>query len=88
MEKNHKIYDSERPISLGLNSQLVKERGKLVEKKYQVGGLYSELITQIVYWLNKALSVAENDQQKAYIEKLIAYYQTGDLKTWDEYNIF
>ncbi|HNX21631.1 MAG TPA: dihydrofolate reductase [Bacteroidales bacterium] len=87
MEKNRKIYDPERPVSLGLNSQLVKEKGKLVEKKYQVGGMYSEAITQIVFWLNKALTVTENDQQKAYIEKLISYYQTGDLKTWDDYNI-
>lgn len=87
MEKNRKLYDPERPISLGLNSQLVKENGKIVEKKYQIGGMYTEAITQIVFWLNKALTVTENDQQKAYIEKLISYYQTGDLKTWDDYNI-
>lgn len=87
MEQNRNIYDPNRPISLGLNSQLVKENGKIFEKKYQIGGLYSEAISQIVIWLQKAISVAENNNQKEYIQKLISYYQTGDLKTWDEYNI-
>lgn len=50
---------------LGLNSQLVKENGKMVEKKYQVGGMYSEAITQIVFWLNKALTAVENDPTKS-----------------------
>jgi len=87
MAQNRQLYDPERPISLGLNSQLVKENGKIFEKKYQIGALYSQAITQIVYWLNKAMSVAENNKQKEYIQKLISYYETGDLKRWDEYNI-
>lgn len=75
------------PISYGLNSRLVKENGKLVEKVWKVGGLYSPAIEKIVYWLQKAEAVAENDKQKAVISKLISYYQTGDLKTFDNYAI-
>ena len=74
-------------VSYGLNSKLVKENGKIFEKTYQVGGLYSPAIEKIVYWLEKALPCAETPEQKAALEKLIAYYQTGDLKIWDEYNI-
>ncbi len=75
------------PISYGLNTKLVKQDGKLVELPYKVGGLYSEAITKIVYWLKKAEEVAENDGQKAHIGKLIEFYETGDLKTFDEYSI-
>lgn len=75
------------PISYGLNSKLVKENGKLVEKTYKVGGLYSASIARIVYWLEKAATVAENEKQKGVIETLIAYYKTGDLKTYDAYSI-
>jgi dipeptidyl-peptidase-3 len=75
------------PISYGLNSRLVKEDGKLVEKVWKVGGLYSQAIGQIVSELQKASQFAENDNQKAVIEKLIEYYQTGDLKTFDAYSI-
>ena len=75
------------PISYGLNSKLVKEDGKILEKVYKIGGLYTKAIEQIVLWLEKAITVAENDTQKKTIEKLIEYYKTGDLKTWDEYNI-
>ncbi len=75
------------PISYGLNSKLVKENAKLVEKTYKIGGLYSPALEKIVYWLQKALAVAENDQQKNGIKTLISYYTTGDLKTWDEYNL-
>lgn len=77
----------ERPLSYGLNSKLVKENGKIVEKVYKIDGLYGPAIKEIVKWLEKAAGVAENEQQKAVIEKLIAYYQTGDLKTWDDYNV-
>jgi dipeptidyl-peptidase-3 len=76
-----------RPPSWGLNSKLVKENGKLVEKVWKVGGMYSPAIEKIVYWLEKAASVAENDKQKAALDKLVAYYKSGDLKTFDEYNI-
>jgi dipeptidyl-peptidase III len=75
------------PISYGLNSKLVKENGAIVEKVYKVNGLYSEAISQMVYWLQKAVTVAENDIQKASFEKLIEYYKTGSLKAWDEYNV-
>lgn len=75
------------PISYGLNSKLVKENGKLVEKTWKVGGMYSAAIEKIVYWLNKAKEVAENDAQKKTIEKLVSYYETGDLKTFDDYSI-
>jgi len=75
------------PISYGLNSKLVKESEGLKELVYKVGGLYSQPIEQIVFWLTKAKEVAENANQKAHIEKLISFYQTGDLKTWDEYNV-
>lgn len=75
------------PISYGLNSRLVKEDGKVKEKVWKVGGLYGEALAKIVYWLEKAKGVAETAEQKAVIEKLIAFYQTGDLKTFDEYAI-
>lgn len=75
------------PISYGLNSKLVKENGQLVEKTYKVGGLYSAALEKVVYWLEKAASVAENPQQKAVIEKLIEFNKTGDLKQFDEYCI-
>ncbi len=77
----------EQPVSYGLNSRLVKENGKLVEQVWKVGGMYSPAIEKIVYWLEKAASVAENDQQKAVIEKLISYYRSGNLKEYDEYSI-
>lgn len=75
------------PISYGLNSRLVKENGKLVEKTWKVGGLYSPAIERIVYWLDKAQSVAENDKQKAVISTLISFYKTGDLNTFDDYAV-
>lgn len=77
----------ERPISWGLNSKLVKEGKGLVEKTWKVGGMYGPAIAKIVASLQKAVTFAENEAQRAHLEKLIAYYQTGDLKTFDEYNI-
>lgn len=77
----------ETPISYGLNSRLVKENGQVQEKVWKVGGLYTQAIEKIVYWLKKAEGVAEDEAQKAAISKLIAYYETGDLKTFDEYAI-
>ena len=76
-----------QPIMFGMNSRLVKENGKIQEKTWKVGGLYTEAIERIVYWLDKAKAVAENDQQKAVIEKLIQFYNDGDLKTFDAYAI-
>lgn len=75
------------PISFGLNSKLVKENKKLTEKIWKIGGMYSESIEQIVYWLKKAITVAETEQQKKSLKKLVEFYTTGDLKTFDEYSI-
>ncbi|MBC7384012.1 MAG: dihydrofolate reductase [Bacteroidia bacterium] len=75
------------PISYGLNSKLVKENGKLVEKVWKVGGMYGAAIEKIVYWLEKAVPLAENEQQKKTLQLLVEYFKTGDLKKWDEYNI-
>ena len=77
----------ETPVSYGLNSRLVKENGKIQEKIWKVGGLYGQAIDKIVYWLKKAEGVAENPEQKAVIAELIKFYETGDLKTFDEYDI-
>lgn len=75
------------PMSYGLNSKLVKQNGKLVEKVWHVGGMYSAAIEKIVYWLEKAADVAENPEQKAVIQALVSYYKTGDLKEFDRYSI-
>ena len=84
---NQKNVADPFPVMFGLNSKVVKENGKIVEKTYKLDGLYGEAIAKIVYWLKKAEEVAENDAQKAHIGKLISYYETGDLKTFDEYSI-
>ena len=75
------------PISYGLNSKLVKKDGKVYEEVYSANGLYAEAINKIIYWLEKANAVAENDAQRNYTNLLIEYYKTGDLKTWDAYNV-
>ena len=75
------------PIEYGLNSTLILKDGKLVEDTWKSGGRYGKSIDKIIYWLSKAVTVAENNQQKSALQKLIQYYKTGDLKTWDEYNI-
>ena len=75
------------PISYGLNSKLMRdENGKIVEKVWKIGGMYSPAIEQIVYWLEKAATVAKGEQ-KATIEALIKYYNTGDLKDFDDYSV-
>ena len=75
------------PVEVGLNTKLVRENGQLVEKVYKVDGLYGAAISEIVKWLEKAVEVAENEQQANTLKLLISYYQTGDLTTWDEYAI-
>lgn len=75
------------PVMFGMNSRLVKENGKVQEKVWKSGGLYGQAIDKILYWLEKAAGVAENEQQKAVIERLIRFYKDGDLKTFDEYAI-
>ena len=75
------------PVMFGMNSRLVKENGKIQEKVWKSGGLYGQAIDKIIYWLEKAQGVAENDKQKAVISKMIQFYKDGDLKTFDEYAI-
>lgn len=77
----------ETPVSFGLNSRLVKENGKVQERVWKVGGLYGEALEKICYWLNKAEGVAETPEQRAVINKLMEYYQSGDLKAFDDYAI-
>ncbi len=84
---NMKDSNDITPISYGLNSRLVKENGVISEQVWKIGGLYSSAIEKIVYWLKKAEGVAENAEQRAVINKLIAYYESGDLRTFDEYAI-
>ena len=75
------------PISYGLNSKLIKdEQGNITEKVWKMGGMYSEAIEQIVFWLEKASQVAE-EPQKSIINALINYYRTGNLREFDRYNI-
>lgn len=75
------------PVSYGLNSKLVKQNGAILEKFYKENGLYGAAIARIIGWLEKAAGVAENDKQKDVINTLIAYYKSGNLKTYDEYSI-
>ena len=82
-----KSPNPDKPLAFGLNSKLVKENGQLVEKVYKSGGMYGAAIDKIIYWLEKAHGVAENEQQAKALGLLIDYYRSGDLQTWDEYNI-
>jgi len=75
------------PVMWGLNSKLMKENGEITEQFYKVGGLYTTAIEKIIYWLKKAEEVAESELQRQSIEKLVEFYQTGDLKKFDEYNM-
>jgi len=77
----------ETPVSYGLNTRLVKEDGKLVEQVYKVGGYYSEPLSRIADLLTKAAEYAENDTQRDVINKLVDYFRTGSLKTFDDYSI-
>jgi dipeptidyl-peptidase-3 len=76
-----------RPISHGLNSQLAKQDGKLVERVWKVDGMYGPAIVEIVGWLKKASEVAENEVQRASLDALVKFYETGDLRTFDEHSI-
>ncbi|TGE15846.1 dihydrofolate reductase [Hymenobacter elongatus] len=78
----------QRPVSHGLNSKLTKDKqGRIVERTWKVGGMYGEALTQVIYWLGKAVDVAETPEQKLALQRLVQFYTTGDLKTWDDYNI-
>jgi dipeptidyl-peptidase-3 len=80
--------DSKRTLSYGLNSKLIRNAaGELEEKFWKSGGMYGAAIDKIIFWLEKAKEVAENQKQADALSLLIKYYQTADLKTWDEYNI-
>lgn len=79
--------DDTMPVMFGMNSRLVKENGKVQEKVWKSGGLYGQAIDKILYWLEKAVNVAEDAHQKEVIEKLIQFYKDGDLNTFDEYAI-
>lgn len=82
-----KREDDPEPVMFGMNSRLVKEEGVLREKIWKEGGLYGEAIRKILFWLEKAMQVAENDRQREVIRLLIAFYRTGDLKIFDDYSI-
>lgn len=83
-----KSPDPKKPYSFGLNSKLVRNaNGQLEEKVWKSGGMYGASIDKIIFWLEKAQKVAENKKQGDAIGLLIKYYKTGDLKTWDDYNI-
>ncbi|MFC2160284.1 dihydrofolate reductase [Acidobacteriota bacterium] len=75
------------PVSYGLNSRVVKKDGVVTEEVASLDGMYGAVIGKIIYWLEKAATVAENDQQRQVIEKLVEYYRDGDLNKFDEYNI-
>lgn len=78
----------ERPLEIGLNSKLVKkEDGSIEEHVWKVDGMYGEALEKVVYWLEKAKTVAENDTQAKAFDILIQYYKTGDLQLWDDYNV-
>ena len=79
--------DDKEPVSYGLNSKLVKRDGKLVELVWSENGMYADAIKHITYWLEKAAGVAENGKQRQYIETLVRYYRTGDLRLFNDYCI-
>ena len=92
-EMTEKFYASKidvndaTPLEIGLNSTLILKNGNLIEDVWKSGGRYGKAIDQIIFWLTKALTVTENDAQNKAIAKLIEFYKTGDLETWDQYNI-
>lgn len=85
--KKQSANDDDEPVSHGLNTTLVKIDGTLTEHVWKIGGLYGAAIEHIVFWLNKAKEYAQNDKQRQYIETLVDYYTTGDLKTFNKYCI-
>jgi dipeptidyl-peptidase III len=82
-----KSPDPKKPLSYGLNSQLIRVHGLLQERTYRSGGLYGTAIDEIIKWLELAQGVAENEAQGNALGLLIQYYKTGDLQTWDDYNV-
>jgi dipeptidyl-peptidase-3 len=85
--ENLRQNSENKNLSFGLNSQVVKRDGKVSERKWMVGGLYDPAIRRIIFWLNKAIEVVENDQQKTHLRHLIKFYETGDLEHFDQHAI-
>jgi dipeptidyl-peptidase III len=81
------VADDPQPVSLGLNSRVILKNGKVNEEVYRSGGKYGEAIDHIILWLEKAASVAETLKQKEDLGLLVEFYKSGDLKTWDDYNV-
>jgi dipeptidyl-peptidase-3 len=82
-----KEIETDQPLSYGLNSKLIRGENGIEEMVYHLDGMYGEAIVKIIYWLEKAVEVSENKAQGDALKLLIKYYKTGDLKTWDDYNI-
>lgn len=82
-----KEIETDQPLSYGLNSKLIRGENGIEEMVYHLDGMYGEAIVKIIYWLEKAVEVSENKAQGDALKLLIEYYKTGDLKTWDDYNI-
>ena len=85
--KNQSVPNPKKPISLGLNSKLIKENGELKELTYKLGEHYSAAIGKMLFWLEKAVRFSENETQKKALQKLIDFYKSGDLKDFDEYSL-
>ena len=85
--RNKRSPNPNKPLAYGINTKLVKEGGQIKELVYKSGGLYGSAIDEIINWLVKARGVAENEEQADAIGLLIEYYRTGDLQTWDDYNV-
>lgn len=82
-----KVAADPHPVMYGMNSRLVKKDGVLQEEVWKLDGMYGEAIQKIIFWLEKAEAVAENEAQREVIRLLIDFYRTGDLKTFDTYSI-
>lgn len=82
-----KVAADPHPVMYGMNSRLVKKDGVLQEEVWKLDGMYGEAIQKIIFWLEKAETVAENEAQREVIRLLIDFYRTGDLKTFDTYSI-
>lgn len=85
--KSIEVPGDNHPISYGLNTKVVKQDGKVTELPWKVGGIYSEPISHICEHLKKAAEYAENETQRKALDLLVRYYETGDLHTWDSFNI-
>lgn len=87
----HAFYDqfpkSDTEPEWGLNSKVVKENGEITERIWKSGGMYGEAIDKMIYWIEKAIEVAENENQAEALRLLVKYYTSGDVKDWDAYNI-